>query len=169
MGLGLCVVCSELVRPFATRLPLHRTLFPPSPSSLTNADNNNKHTIQQKVCTACANAFAHGSNEVANAVGPLAAIYQVWQESAVKPSSPVPTWLLAIGAFGICFGLATCECLLGLGCCGFGVGVVVGRRWSREHRTRTSHHTHPKHTHKTQHNTKHNNTTTQQTSPQTAT
>jgi phosphate/sulfate permease len=30
-----------------------------------------------QVCTACANAFAHGSNEVANAVGPLAAIYQV--------------------------------------------------------------------------------------------
>ena len=30
-----------------------------------------------KVCTACANAFAHGSNEVGNAVGPLAAIYQV--------------------------------------------------------------------------------------------
>lgn len=62
-----------------------------------------------QVCTACANAFAHGSNEVANAVGPLAAIYQVWQESAVRASAPVPAWLLAIGGFGICFGLATCE------------------------------------------------------------
>ena len=30
-----------------------------------------------QVCTACANSFAHGSNEVANSVGPLAAIYQV--------------------------------------------------------------------------------------------
>ncbi|GBF94216.1 hypothetical protein Rsub_06486 [Raphidocelis subcapitata] len=60
-----------------------------------------------QVCTACANAFAHGSNEVANAVGPLAAIYQVWQEASVRSSSAVPHWLLAIGAFGICFGLAT--------------------------------------------------------------
>jgi len=33
--------------------------------------------LRPQVCTACANAFAHGSNEVANAVGPLAAVYQV--------------------------------------------------------------------------------------------
>ena len=35
------------------------------------------HLPTPQVCTACANAFAHGSNEVANSVGPLAAIYQV--------------------------------------------------------------------------------------------
>lgn len=60
-----------------------------------------------QVCTACANAFAHGSNEVANAVGPLAAIYQVWQTGQVSSKAPVPTWLLAIGGLGICAGLAT--------------------------------------------------------------
>ncbi|KAF6250657.1 phosphate transporter [Scenedesmus sp. NREL 46B-D3] len=60
-----------------------------------------------QVCTACANAFAHGSNEVANAVGPLSAIYQVWQTGQITSKAPVPTWLLAIGALGICVGLAT--------------------------------------------------------------
>lgn len=60
-----------------------------------------------QVCTACANAFAHGSNEVANAVGPLAAIYQVWQTGQITSKAPIPTWLLAIGGLGICAGLAT--------------------------------------------------------------
>lgn len=60
-----------------------------------------------QVCTACANSFAHGSNEVANAIGPLAAIYMVWQEGAVSAKNPVPTWLLAIGGVGIVFGVAT--------------------------------------------------------------
>lgn len=64
------------------------------------------------MCTACANAFAHGSNEVANAVGPLAAIYQVWQTGQITSKAPIPTWLLAIGGLGICAGLATCECLV---------------------------------------------------------
>jgi phosphate/sulfate permease len=62
-----------------------------------------------QVCTACANAFAHGSNEVANAIGPLAAIYHVWQTGGVTSKNPVPTWLLAIGGVGIVFGVATSE------------------------------------------------------------
>jgi phosphate/sulfate permease len=62
-----------------------------------------------QVFTACANAFAHGSNEVANAVGPLAAIWQVWQTGAITSKAPIPVWLLAIGGMGICVGLATCE------------------------------------------------------------
>ena len=37
---------------------------------------------------------ANGSNEVANAVGPLAAIYMVWQSGSVAPKAPVPHWLL---------------------------------------------------------------------------
>ncbi|KAL4443570.1 hypothetical protein ABPG75_011307 [Micractinium tetrahymenae] len=58
-----------------------------------------------RVFTACANSFAHGSNEVANSVGALAAIYQIWQDSAVSSSAPVPTWLLAIGGVGIMLGV----------------------------------------------------------------
>jgi PiT family inorganic phosphate transporter len=60
------------------------------------------------VFTACAMAFAHGSNDVANAVGPLAAIASVIQsggEIAVKSS--MPWWILLLGATGIVAGLAT--------------------------------------------------------------
>ncbi|PSC72363.1 sodium phosphate symporter [Micractinium conductrix] len=59
-----------------------------------------------RVCTACANSFAHGSNEVANSVGALAAIYQIWQDTSVSSTAPVPTWLLAIGGVGIIAGVA---------------------------------------------------------------
>lgn len=49
---------------------------------------------------------AHGSNEVANSVGALAAIYQIWQDTAVSKEAKVPTWLLAIGGVGIVAGIA---------------------------------------------------------------
>ena len=37
-------------------------------------------------------------------------IHQIWQDGYVSAKPPVPTWLLAIGASAIVFGLATCEC-----------------------------------------------------------
>ncbi|GEK46902.1 inorganic phosphate transporter [Halomonas pacifica] len=58
--------------------------------------------------TACAMAFAHGSNDVANAVGPLAAIISVVQSGgAVEGASLVPWWVLVLGGGGIVFGLVT--------------------------------------------------------------
>lgn len=60
------------------------------------------------IFTACAMAFAHGSNDVANAVGPVAAIYGVMQNTgAVIAKSQMPHWVLLIGAIGIVAGLAT--------------------------------------------------------------
>lgn len=44
--------------------------------------------LPTQVCTACANAFAHGSNEVANSIGPLAAIYQVTRGPDGNRSAP---------------------------------------------------------------------------------
>ena len=58
------------------------------------------------VFTACAMAFAHGSNDVANAVGPLAAVASIVQtggEIAVKSS--MPWWILLLGGSGIVAGL----------------------------------------------------------------
>lgn len=60
------------------------------------------------IFTACAMAFAHGSNDVANAVGPLAAIYGVLSSGGdVMTHSAVPRWILLLGAMGIVFGLAS--------------------------------------------------------------
>jgi PiT family inorganic phosphate transporter len=60
------------------------------------------------IFTACAMAFAHGSNDVANAVGPLAAIVGVLQSGGeVASNSVVPGWILLLGGIGIVVGLAT--------------------------------------------------------------
>ncbi|WP_269618787.1 inorganic phosphate transporter [Zhongshania sp. BJYM1] len=60
------------------------------------------------VFTACAMAFAHGSNDVANAIGPVAAIVSVVQSGGeIGAKSGLPPWVLLVGAGGIVFGLAT--------------------------------------------------------------
>ena len=60
-----------------------------------------------QILTACAVAFAHGSNDVANAIGPLAAIVSVLDSGELTSKAPVQPWMLAIGGIGIVFGLAT--------------------------------------------------------------
>jgi PiT family inorganic phosphate transporter len=57
--------------------------------------------------TACGMAFAHGSNDVANAIGPLAAVITVAQTGAIASKSTLPTWVLMLGGGGIVIGLAT--------------------------------------------------------------
>lgn len=59
------------------------------------------------IFTAAAVAFAHGSNDVANAVGPMAAVISVARTGEVLQQSPLPAWVLALGGVGIVFGLAT--------------------------------------------------------------
>lgn len=60
------------------------------------------------VFTACSMAFAHGSNDVANAVGPLAAIVSVVRSGgSIEANSPLSSWILLLGAVGIVAGLAT--------------------------------------------------------------
>ncbi|MCG5514622.1 MULTISPECIES: inorganic phosphate transporter [unclassified Ectothiorhodospira] len=59
------------------------------------------------VVTACAMAFAHGSNDVANAVGPLAAVVSVSQSGEVNAHTPMPMWILLLGGAGIVLGLVT--------------------------------------------------------------
>ena len=59
------------------------------------------------VFTACGMAFAHGSNDVANAVGPVAAIVSIVKTGVVAQKSSLATWILLLGAIGIVLGLAT--------------------------------------------------------------
>ena len=60
-----------------------------------------------QVLTACAVAFAHGSNDVANAIGPLAAIVHLTSGADILSKAPVAPWMLMVGGLGIVLGLAT--------------------------------------------------------------
>jgi PiT family inorganic phosphate transporter len=77
------------------------------------ADKNNRFTSVERVFgvlmifTACAMAFAHGSNDVANAVGPMAAVVSVIKSGSVEATAMVEPWVLLLGAVGIVIGLAT--------------------------------------------------------------
>lgn len=51
-------------------------------------------------------SFAHGSNDVANAIGPLAAIHDTLTSTAIQTSAEVPLWILVMGALGLSIGLA---------------------------------------------------------------
>lgn len=59
------------------------------------------------VFTACSMAFAHGSNDVANGIGPLAAVVSIASSGEVAQESALPLWILALGGGGIVIGLAT--------------------------------------------------------------
>ena len=60
-----------------------------------------------QIITACFSSFAHGSNDVANAIAPLATIYYIYRNDSFGDSLNVPVWILLIGGFGIVVGLMT--------------------------------------------------------------
>ncbi|KPK27406.1 MAG: hypothetical protein AMJ61_05900 [Desulfobacterales bacterium SG8_35_2] len=59
------------------------------------------------IISSCSVAFAHGANDVANSVGPLAAVAHIIQGGAIQMKVPVPLWILMLGGGGIVLGLAT--------------------------------------------------------------
>ncbi len=63
--------------------------------------------IYLQIITACFVAFAHGSNDVANAIGPLAAVTNILQSGSIEGIVGVPLWLIILGGIGIVIGLAT--------------------------------------------------------------
>jgi PiT family inorganic phosphate transporter len=61
-----------------------------------------------QIATASYMSFAHGANDCANAIGPLAAAIQVIRDPSVVPQKiAIPAWLLAFGGAGIVLGLGT--------------------------------------------------------------
>jgi PiT family inorganic phosphate transporter len=59
------------------------------------------------IVTACAMAFAHGSNDVANAIGPLAAVVNIVEhDGQIAAKAPLAWWILPLGGIGIVLGLA---------------------------------------------------------------
>ncbi|MGE6434650.1 inorganic phosphate transporter [Shewanella baltica] len=85
-------------------------------SRLKMSDKNDRQTQFKNVekvfailmvLTACCMAFAHGSNDVANAIGPLAAVVSVVNSGGeIASKSPLVWWILPLGAVGIVMGLA---------------------------------------------------------------
>lgn len=60
-----------------------------------------------QIFSACFVAFAHGANDVANAIGPASAVYSVLQNGVVGVQTEVPLGMLALGGIGMAIGLAT--------------------------------------------------------------
>ena len=79
-----------------------------SKAKLKQSVNSESQFAYLMIFTSCAVAFAHGSNDVANAIGPLAAINQATNQLLNQPYTlETPLWILFLGATGIVIGLAT--------------------------------------------------------------
>ncbi len=99
---------------------LNRVVEEEIPSDGNRFANVEKVFAILMVFTACAMAFAHGSNDVANAIGPLAAIVGVIGSGGeIVAKSAVPGWILLLGGGGIVLGLATY---------GFKVMATIGKK-----------------------------------------
>ncbi len=96
IGVAAFVISYALVRMYALRDTRH-------------IENTRKSVGQlfrsPLICAAALLSFAHGSNDVANAVGPLAAIVSAVTAGTVSAKVTLPLWVLAIGAIGISIGL----------------------------------------------------------------
>ena len=60
-----------------------------------------------QIMSACMMAFAHGANDVANAIGPLSAAVAILTTGLFAADAPIQTWALGLGGVGIVIGLAT--------------------------------------------------------------
>jgi phosphate/sulfate permease len=79
----------------------------PFQSSSTQYSGVEKIFVSLQILSACLVAFAHGANDVANAIGPVAAVLSALKTNTVGTHSVIPSWLLVLGGAGIVIGLAT--------------------------------------------------------------
>jgi PiT family inorganic phosphate transporter len=86
---------------------ISRQRFSPEQSAEQQTANVEKVFAVLMIVTACCMAFAHGSNDVANAIGPLAAVVNVVQSGGeINANAPLAPWVLPLGGIGIVAGLA---------------------------------------------------------------
>tara|TARA_B110000977_G_scaffold199291_1_gene286242 strand:+ start:4563 stop:5948 length:1386 start_codon:yes stop_codon:yes gene_type:complete len=121
-GIGGCVALSSI--PFLHKLKQYVTIqrIPDTPSltldKITFDIHENAEKFDQKseeglkylqIFTSICDSFAHGANDVANAIGPFAAIFMIYKNEDVNKSADMGTdayWILGLGGFGIVLGLA---------------------------------------------------------------
>ena len=86
---------------------ISRLKFDESAAKSTHYANVEKVFAVLMIVTACCMAFAHGSNDVANAIGPLAAVASIVDNGGqIAAKSAIAWWILPLGGFGIVAGLA---------------------------------------------------------------
>ncbi len=97
IGAAVAVVVLLIVKPLIAK----------AANSLENSKSsvNSLFTIPL-IFAAALLSFAHGANDVANAVGPLAAINEAILHDGVVTKAPIPLWVMMVGALGIALGLA---------------------------------------------------------------
>ncbi len=116
-GVGYALIFAAVIALIGAAL-IRRLRFEPVAAGSFRFANVEKVFAILMIVTASAMAFAHGSNDVANAIGPVAAIVSVINTGEVLQEAAVPPWVLFLGAVGIVVGLATF---------GFRVMATVGR------------------------------------------
>jgi PiT family inorganic phosphate transporter len=100
-------VLVALIVAFVGKLFINRLNFDENADKNTHYANVEKVFAILMIITACCMAFAHGSNDVANAIGPLAAVASiVSNEGQIVKKAALEWWILPLGGFGIVAGLA---------------------------------------------------------------
>lgn len=100
-------VATAIVVAIVGKVFINRIKFDESAALKTHYANVEKVFAILMIVTACAMAFAHGSNDVANAIGPLAAVVSIVDNGGqIAAKSAIAWWILPLGGFGIVAGLA---------------------------------------------------------------
>lgn len=105
--LDMTLIFTMGVGAFALVMTLTKPLINRASNSLENHRRgvNSLFTIPLIFATALL-SFAHGANDVANAIGPLSAVASAVQTESIASKATIPLWVMAIGAIGIALGLA---------------------------------------------------------------
>ena len=100
-------IIAGLIVMFFGKMKINKIKFDPGVDKDFHFTNVEKIFAVLMMLTACAMAFAHGSNDVANAVGPVAAVVGIVESGGeVSQKSAMPVWILLLGGVGIVIGLA---------------------------------------------------------------
>jgi len=99
---------SQITQILSTTKQLSSTLKEKTVSKPHSAEYRivEKMFVYLQILSACFVAFAHGANDVANAIGPVAAVLDVLKHGKISAQTYIPTWLLLFGGAGIVLGLA---------------------------------------------------------------
>lgn len=101
VALGVSAACGVMVMLYTQRWVARRVIGLPQ-----DRTGVNRLFTVPLICAAALLSFAHGSNDVANAIGPLAAIYDTLTTASIGTAAAVPLWIMLIGALGLSVGLA---------------------------------------------------------------